>query len=558
MSTKGPGRVPAPTLAVRTSGLLLLASLVLVASWGWPRPGELQPAAVLLGERMYREGVRPTGEPLRGIVQGDVPLTGAQTACASCHRRSGFGSVEGTTTTPPVLGTILYQPVPSAGTGRRSLGTRPAYTDASLLHALRDGVDPAGRTLDPIMPRLDLSDEDGAALTAYLKSMSPGPDPGVSRDEIHLATIVTSGVEPRRRQAVVDLLRAYVETKNAQMRNEPGRRSAARRSGSSDYQGYRTWVLHVWELSGHSTTWGAQLASLYASAPVFAVIGGVGIGPWAAIHAFCEAHHLPCLLPNTELPELGGSDVFTVYFSRGLTLEAEALATFLLAAPPDESPLVQVFREETAAPAAALERALSPGLRARLVNEPIGPSTILTRSTWHDLLNRTNPGTLVLWLERSDLTALAETPEVFARVSQIILPGSLLGDDMGWIGTTLRPRVLMTYPRELPGARAQRFARTRAWLRARDLQVLDETLQGNTLLAVTLTGDTLDQLRGRFVRELFLETIEHMLDSALPLSAYPQLSLGPGERFAAKGCYVVKLSGDTGPSVIPASAWIVP
>src|SRR6266498_4314797 len=64
--------------------------------------------ALRLGEKMYREGILPSGEPMQAMVQGDIPVEGNKFTCANCHQRSGFGSSEGTVRTVPIDGTRLY------------------------------------------------------------------------------------------------------------------------------------------------------------------------------------------------------------------------------------------------------------------------------------------------------------------------------------------------------------------------------------------------------------------------------------------------------------------
>lgn len=155
-----------------------------------------------MGERIYRAGVLPSGRPLRAVAQGDLAMEGSHLACASCHRRSGFGASEGATFAPPVTGPALleagewrrsdvirrlFQEVqPAAFRARlQSLPARPAYTDETLARALREGLDPAGRRLGPLMPRYQLNDEEARGLIAYLRGLSSVASPGVTDSTIH-------------------------------------------------------------------------------------------------------------------------------------------------------------------------------------------------------------------------------------------------------------------------------------------------------------------------------------------------------------------------------------
>lgn len=114
-----------------------------------------------LGARLYHEGIGADGQPVQGIVQGDVRVSGAAFACVSCHRPSGFGSSEGGRFVPSITGPLLFAPAtPDRNRMFRELfqeaqpadywarvrqpRMRPAYDTGLLARALRTGEDPSG------------------------------------------------------------------------------------------------------------------------------------------------------------------------------------------------------------------------------------------------------------------------------------------------------------------------------------------------------------------------------------------------------------------------------
>lgn len=90
------------------------------------------------------------------------------------------------------------------------------------------------------------------------------------------------------------------------------------------------WELHVWELKGDESNWTAQLENYYKNQPVLAMVSGLSNSSWQPIHDFCERFEIACLLPNTDIPVISENDFYTAYFSKGLTLEAQALANYLV------------------------------------------------------------------------------------------------------------------------------------------------------------------------------------------------------------------------------------
>ncbi|MFZ2162460.1 MAG: cytochrome c, partial [Sideroxyarcus sp.] len=321
---------------LRTVWLLLAALAVPVAEPALALAAEDTGSA---GKRIYREGVLPSGEPLRGVVRNGAVLSGTAAACAGCHRRSGLGGGEGQNAVRPIAGRMLF--VSAQGRpGQRPLGpyggnveTRPVYTLHTLARALREGVDPSGRRLDVLMPRFEIGDDDVRQLAAYLWQLAPVNAPGVTGSEIHFATVIAADTEPSLEKAMLDVMQAFFAGKNGSTRQEQRRREVGRSVTGSEqmYRAYRKWQMHPWKLSGPQDSWPEQLAEYYRAQPVFAVLGGVGKGNWQPVHEFCEQNEIPCLFPSIDFSGLASSGYSSFYFSRGAELEAGVLAAHLAA-----------------------------------------------------------------------------------------------------------------------------------------------------------------------------------------------------------------------------------
>ena len=95
-------------------------------------------------------------------------------------------------------------------------------------------------------------------------------------------------------------------------------------------------------------------------------------------------------------------------------------------------------------------------------------------------------------------------------------------------------------------------------MRSKGLPLSDIAVQVNTYLAVTITTGVMSHSMDTFSREFLLESVEHRMGNAYKSSLYPHLSLGPGQRFASKGSYIVEVERAEGGKLKPVSDWIVP
>lgn len=574
---------------VLTPALFLTSSLAQKHRSARPDPS--------LGRRIYREGVLPSGKPVRAVVQEDIALEGEQASCASCHRRSGFGESEGAVYVPPVAGSMLYgeketrrtdlfrklfqEAQPNQYRARvRDPRSRPAYTDATLARALREGVDPSGRTLDAPMPLYDLSDEDAAHLIAYLKTLSYAHAPGVARDAVHFATVFAGDVSSERRRATLEVFNAYFNLKNKETRGLLERPGHAAFYDEESYAPLREWRLHVWELKGDERSWPAQLEAHYERRPVFALLGGAGEGDWRAVHDFCERAETPCIFPNTAQPYVADEGAYAVYLSKGLTAEAEALALHLRETSAEEKgKIVQVFRDE--AEGRTLARAFREGLsdedRARLRDLALTATEKHMGEFWRKTFEEERPSTLVLWLEDEDLSTLARASLRYSeavRASEVgrvflsygLLEASAPNARAGLaapraLRESLSAEIFLTYPYALPQAAKPHAFRARAWMRSRKIERTHEREQLNLYFALNLTDHALANLAGNFNRDFFIESVERETELVQNPGVFPRLSLGPGQRFASRGCYIVKLSESGAKDetrLEAASVWLVP
>lgn len=546
-------------------GLLLLLIVAVAGATESDAP------LIEMGRLIYEDGVLPGGEPLRAVRPEGFVIEGNYAACATCHRRSGMGSIEGSIDSsilvPPVAGPVLFSAarfsasylddshhyVPNEA-WRRSL-MRPAYDQQSLERSLREGLDPGGKRLVAPMPRYHLDDTAVAALTAYLQQLSSTPAPGAVPGTLHLATVVTPDARPGQADAALGVLRTWSKS--------------ARGSGAA-------WRLHNWELSGPSETWLAQLEKRYRQQPVFALLSGVGGSEWMPVHRFCEQHQVPCVLPSVEVMPDPGDDWYSMYFSPGVDLEARVLARYLndqKGAMVSRANIIQVYSDATGRRAAeVLGSALNTNIGSVTVRKYrlTSPRSVLEGLSGDDLL--------ILWLRPDEIEQLAtEMPQgpgagtvflsaLLATPEAVSLPADWkqrtqfvsLFDDMGLQGEIARLRL-------------------EHWLETAGLaDPGNRRLQADAYAACYLFNDALGDIREQELRrpevplsrEHLLETLEtlvnkyndstNLVDTDSHVAYYGRMNLGPRQRVAVQGGTMMRYASPDSEKLLPASKRIVP
>jgi Cytochrome c len=519
-----------------------------------------------VGADIYLAGVLGSGQPVVGERTAAESLIGPQAACANCHRHSGLGSQEGRAIIPPITGQFLFH-VEDAGREEIELpyvpGAHPdrkPYTAETLARAIREGVDAEGRTMSTLMPRYALNDSDLAALMSHLRSLDRRRVPGVSDTELHFATIITPDADPAKRRAMLDVLQHFFEDRNNTQRlpssqNMMPSGNAFRVKGM--FKVTRRWVLQVWEPTGPKSTWTAQLAQKFAAQPVFAVLSGLGGDDWTPVQEFCEQNSVPCLFPNVDLPPADAEhEFYSLYFSRGVRLEADLIGQALTQ--PGFDPVVtevrQVYRqgdigEAAAAALAATLQSAGIHVTSRVVAAGAQPKAVAAT-----VAGLPTTAVLVLWLRPADLAGLAgATPPARVYLSE------LMSDiDSKPLPPLWRGAAHIAYPFDLPESRRVRVDYARGWFRIRGIPLVDEQVQADTYLACGLTSETLKHMIDTFVPDYMIERLEDTAEHRIVTGYYPRLTLGPHQRFASKGGYLVHLDARDGVRLVADGPWTTP
>ena len=541
-----------------------LACLLLMPGTAWCRLKPLPQPQLSAAEKLYRLGVLPDGSALRGERRGTEPVEGAAAACAGCHRRSGFGVEEGRIVIPPITGGYLFRvgttdaaqmnhPGSEASPARRS-----RYSFETLARAIREGVDPDGRRLDYLMPRFALDDATMKLLIGYLGQLSAHPAPGALTDTLQFATIVTPDADAKQRDAMLEVLNHFFGNKNAFYRGDDPPLQSQRRI---HFRVLRRWQLHQWDLSGPPETWEDQLHARFRLEPVFAVVSGVGGRTWEPVHRFCESEALPCLLPNVDLPVVAEGDFYSVYFSRGVLVEADVIAQRLSGAAAGTSDssaprrVVQVFRGNDIGAGAARQ------LAADLT--PLGDTVSLRelrgREATHelaDIVRETSAAdALVLWLRPADLAGL---PAGGPLPRSVWVSGLMGGLEAAPLPPRWRVAAHMTYPFELPARRTIAMDYPLGWFSIQHIPVIEERTQTNTYLACAILAQAAGTMLNNFVPDYLIERVEVELSHRVVNGYYPRLGLAPGQRFASKGAYVVRFPDPGGKRLLAEGDWVVP
>lgn len=503
------------------------------------------PGEAARGQVIYETGRRTDGSALPAHRPGAGAVPAASAACANCHRGSGMGQREGKLLVPVVAGHILFAPLhrstmlrahPAMVQQPLRAYDRPAYTARALATAVRDGIDVAGRPLDPAMPRYQLSARDAADLEAYLRQLGSQPLAGVSNGVLHLASVLTPDAQPEARRTVAAATAAWA----AQL----------------SLGGWRV-KWSPWVLEGPPQGWAAQLDKRWQDQPVFAMVSGAGGTHWAPVARFCEARRLPCVFPSIELPPEATDEAhFNFYLSEGIRAEAALLAQWhaqLPAPPRGVLQLVAAGDEAATAGAAQLQRALPTGLAQSPTPVAAGDTAALAAA----YRTAREGDVVVLWARAAAVSDfLRQTPPrpgVALWLSAMVSPEHRVEVPAAWRSQVLWASVHADMVRRNAGAAMSMVP----WARSLNLPAdLDPVVLSEVHAATFFFTDTLARMREGLNTAYFNETLEDTVDLRPASSGFFRMSLGPNQRIAARGGHMLGFRSQRSPYPVPVSPYL--
>ncbi len=572
--------------------------------------GMLTENLINVGREIYQTGQLSTGELITALGAGNTKLSGMQASCTNCHKGTGLGGVEGNESIPPITGTALF------GGGKavvveynkqfnKQFSSQSAYYDEkSFAEVIRLGKHITGRKLSHLMPRYTLTDNQIVALSAYLKSLSKAISPGVDEKTIHLATVITPNVSKEKRTIYIRTLSDLINNHNINVSSGQRQRipPIERKLHSR-----KKWSLDVWELHGPSSTWRDQLIQWQNTKPVFALLSGLSDDDWQPVASFCEYHKVPCWFPSIEInPDTLNNPHFNLYFSKGIQLDTEVLHKEISTKNNKPKKIIQLINHTLISErAAAITNQL-------FKNEPRIEIETFYYSAQEPTLdeidkkikNLNADDIVVAWLTTDDLNLLFNNTK--SVKTPMYLSASLSGEQIPEDTHILTNEIYLIDKRELPKLREANLMRFKAWLKYRDIPLVDEKMQSEVYFAYNSFSWIVSSMLNNYYTDYLIERAEAILsmrDSMQvqeevqsimmggggrrpqlqpvsvksPLSTdqknvmdinilskresssiYPRISLGNGQLFASKGAYVRKFNPETQHYDEDNAQWIVP
>ena len=508
-----------PLRSTRLPSRAVLRAVAILAAAGLSSSALALDEAEKRGKQIYFEGTSPRGTEIVAVVGDEgAMLPGDTMPCASCHGGDGLGRPEGGLIPLDIRWSELTKTYGHVHhNGRR----HPAYNEENFAMSMYGGVDPANNPLDRSMPFYQMSREDMADLTAYMKVLEHDFDPGVSADRVQVATLLPlSGPAAATGQAMAMVMQGHFEEINKK----------------GGIFGRRIELLAVpFGPSAEASL--ANLQQALAEEGAFAVVGAYSIGFDEALLDMLRTDNVPLIGPFTLDPGDAFFDAAAFYLYAGFDEQARALADqavmqganpdkILVASPEDArfNDPVRAVRQQVRAKSGAGEPD-----EARYSSGEFDADAFAERVAGHEALIFLGP--------QSDLEPLLGALDGKGLSPRVYVLSSMLSQPLFNAPAAFDQRILIAYPTLssdiTPSGREEFQSLVETYSLPRDhIQAQLAALAAAKLLVEGLRHAGRDLSRVRLV-----EGIESLF--GFQTGVTPPLSYGPNRRIGALGAHII-------------------
>jgi ABC-type branched-subunit amino acid transport system substrate-binding protein len=498
-------------------------------------------AAEQRGKQIYLRGESAAGTDITAMLgSGDTEVPASAFACANCHGLVGEGTEEGGLAAP----SLVWAALTNAHTSALTTNERGPYTDATLVRAVRDGLDSAGVRLHPGMPHYRMTDEQAADLIAYLKKLGRELDPGLSETTIKIgAALPMTGPLATLGQDIKDTLNASFAEANEQG-GIYGRRfelvvedSRGDVSGTSEATRKLVERDGVFALMGSFEPKGSDDANELLKQTEIPLVGPVTLSPHLTLP---PNRFIFYLLPTFSNQARSLVDFISNKRARGQIAADTVQTTSRPSAPritPEQKLSVAVIYMKGEMEADALE-----GLRAQARLRSVDLSFEQSYEAGHfapapvvEMMARKKPDYVFFFGAGSDIATCAREMERVHLNAPLVSSVMMLGREAFDLSPETAARTLLSYPSALPDQ--SDFAEFLNVMQRRGVHLRSPAFQTLAYASAKTLIEAVKLSTRHLSRATLIGALEGLRDYRT--GVIPPVSFGPNRRVGVEGSFVV-------------------
>ena len=495
-------------------------------------------AAEQRGKQIYLRG-ESAGSPEITVMLGggDTEVPATSFACANCHGLTGEGTEEGGLAAP----SLTWSALASSHTSALTTNERGSYTEATLVRAVRKGLDPAGVRLHPGMPQYRLTDGQAADLIAYLKKLGHELDPGLSQTTIKIGVALPmTGPLASLGQDIKDTLSASFAEAN-EHGGIYGRRfelvvEDSRGDVSGTMEATRRLVERdgVFALAGSFEPKGANDTNEFLKRTEVPLVGPVTLSPHLALP---PNRFIFYLLPTFNDQARSLVDFVSAKRARGQLSDLQTASRQAMPSQPERKVSAAVIYMKGELEADALE-GLRAQARLRSVDITFEQSYEAGRfapARVVEVIARKKPDYVFFFGASADIASCGREMERVRFNAPLVSSVMMLGREAFDLSPETAARTLLAYPSALPDQ--SDFAEFLDVMQRRGVSLRSPAFQTIAYASAKTLTEAIKLSSRKLSRATLISALEGLRDYRT--GVIPPVSFGPNRRVGVEGSFVV-------------------